>query len=119
MKKIIIGILLAFFLSASVVWAESTRTATLTADAKVTTGRGFITGIIVMTDGTNNVTVEIYDNVTAGGEKIIPTWIIPTSATNRSSALSFGGDGEPFDTGIYVDITTSGTVSYMVYYEKR
>ena len=94
-------------------WVE--KTAELDADAAAVTGHGVLYGIILATDGTNAVTVSIYDNTSGSGTELIPTIVIPTSATQRTSSIGFGIPVH-FATGCYVDITTAGTVGYMVYY---
>jgi len=86
-----------------------------TADATILTGSGFFKQIIVMPDGTNDVTVSIYDNTASSGTEVLPT-------------LTFAGDGGPqasppvwvsVDTGIRVDVTTAGTVAYVVLYRSK
>lgn len=86
------------------------------ADAAITTTAGVLRGIMVATDATNAVTVSIYDHASAAsGTELIPTTIITTSSTDRAQGVFL-----PFDVGfvngIYVDITCSGTVAYVVYY---
>uniref|UniRef100_A0A6M3LP37 Uncharacterized protein n=1 Tax=viral metagenome TaxID=1070528 RepID=A0A6M3LP37_9ZZZZ len=87
-----------------------------TASAAIATSSGYLHGIVVITDGTNSVTVDIYDNASAAsGTKLIPQWVVTTSSSNRAQSYSI----EPpikFSNGIYVAVTTSGTVTYMVYY---
>jgi len=86
-----------------------------TADATIHTGAGFFHQIVIMPDGTNDVTVSIYDNTASSGKEILPT-------------LTFAGDGGPqasppvwvrVDTGIRVDVTTAGTVAYVVLYRDQ
>lgn len=86
-----------------------------TADTTILTGGGYFKQIVVMPDGTNDVTVSVYDNTASSGTKILPT-------------LTFAGDGGPqasppiwvrVDSGIRVDITTAGTVAYTVLYRSR
>jgi hypothetical protein len=86
-----------------------------TADATILTGAGYFKQIIVMPDGTNDVTVSIYDNTASSGTEILPT-------------LTFAGDGGPqasppvwvsANTGIRVDVTTAGTVAYVVLYRGK
>lgn len=86
-----------------------------TADATILTGAGYFRQIVVMPDGTNDVSVVVYDNTASSGTKLLPT-------------LTFAGDGGPqasppvwvsVDTGIRVDITTAGTVAYTVLYRSR
>lgn len=89
------------------------------ADANaVLTGAGYLYGIVAATDGSNSVTFITYDALTATGTKVHPDWIATSSATNRIAVLSF----DPpvvISTGISVDITTAGTVEYIVYYRAR
>ena len=90
-----------------------------TADAAIMAKAGYFCGIMVITDGTNSVTIDIYDNATAAsGTEIIPLWTVTTSASNRSAALEFT-NGIFVNSGIYVDITTSGAVTYVVYSRGR
>lgn len=86
-----------------------------TADATILSGSGYFKQIIVMPDGTNDVTVSVYDNTASSGKELLPT-------------LTFAGDGGPqasppvwiaVDTGIRVDITTVGTVAYVVLYRNK
>ena len=117
MKKWIIAIL-ALLVFASPSWANSIGN---TSDAAVTTGPGYLKGLIVHTDGTNACTVSVYDNTEASGTKLFSTWTVTTSATDRTQALSFDDKEVPYGTGIYVDITVGGggTCTYDVYFESR
>jgi len=85
-----------------------------TADAAIMTTSGAFYGIVVMPDGTNDVTVSVYDNASAAaGTELVPT-------------LTFAGDGgaqwfaPPYPihcfNGIYVDVTVGGggSVGYSV-----
>jgi len=71
-------------------------------------------GVWIATDGTNSVTVNVYDNTAGSGKKIIPTTIVAGSAY-------FGGGFVPIgvmaSTGLYVAITTSGTAQVVIYYD--
>lgn len=91
----------------------------LTADSVVTARPGHFLGIIVITDATNPVTVDIYDSDTAvAGPNLIPTWTVTTSATDRIQAIGFNMGDVKYSKGIYVDITIGGgSVTYMVYYK--
>ena len=90
-----------------------------TASAAITAKQGLFHGIAVITDATNAVTVSIYDNATAAsGRELIPTWTVTTSATDRIQTYSISPP-VPFYNGCYVSATTSGTVTYMVYYESN
>lgn len=89
-----------------------------TASAKISEGIGEFVGILIATDGTNAVTLDIYDSkVTAAGTKLIPTLTIPSSATNRMFQLQFS-PGIKYSVGIYVTISVAGggTFAYIVYH---
>lgn len=88
-----------------------------TADATILSGSGWFRQIIITPDGTNAVTVTIYDNTASSGTKIINT-------------MTFAGDGGTqatppawvaVNTGIYVDVTVAGagTVAYTVLYRSK
>jgi hypothetical protein len=88
-----------------------------TADALIMSGSGWFHQILVTPDGTNAVTVTVYDNTSGSGTKVIET-------------MTFAGDGgtqatPPIwiycSTGIYVDVTVAGggSVAYAALYRKR
>jgi hypothetical protein len=81
-------------------------------------GAGYFAGITVITDGTNSVTVDIYDNTALSGTKLIPTWVVPTSSTLRSQTYNLD-PMVPFNNGLGVDVTTAGTVTFMLYYRMQ
>ena len=86
-------------------------------DAAILAEAGWFHGITVITDGSNAVTVDIYDNASAAsGTKLIPTATITTSATDRIQTIN-PPKRIRVKNGIYVNVTCSGTVGYMVYYE--
>jgi hypothetical protein len=120
MKKfsclLILSVLL-IWLFASFARADSSDE--LTGDALVISGPACITGVVVMTDAANPVTMNIYGNTAASGKKLIPTYTVTTSATDRAQAIFFPENTVCTSKGIYVDITCSGTVGYMIYYDKK
>jgi hypothetical protein len=84
----------------------------------IVTGTYYLYGIFVATDGTNNCTVKSYDALTATGTKAHPDWVVTTSSENRMAGMGF----DPallLSTGLSIDITTSGTCSYAVYYRQH
>jgi hypothetical protein len=122
MKKVfslVLGIVLLFAANS---WAaqgqEFLRTSTVkTASALIYTGQVQFAGIVVATDGANAVTLDVCDATTnACASKVIPQTVIPTSATNRSWALSID-PAVLCHSGIYIVISTNGTASYTVYYK--
>ena len=119
MKKRIIIFMMALLLVVPLAMAfeSSWQSAEKTATATITTGAGVFHGLIVSSDGTNAVTVDIYDNTSAAGKLMIPTWTVTTSSSNRVQSLSIGPPVK-FTNGIHVVITCAGTMSYMVYFNK-
>ena len=91
-----------------------------TASALIYTGPCVLGGILMALDGTNAVTLDVYDGVDATGRKVIPQLVIPSSATVRVFSLDFGPDGKEMYTGIYVVIAVAGggTASYTVDYKQ-
>lgn len=89
---------------------------TKTASGVMMAGPGRLFGVLVQPDGTNAVTMTIYDNASAAsGTKLTPT-------------MTFAGDGglqewkpaiEPVDcfNGVYVEVSVAGagTVEYIAY----
>jgi len=88
-----------------------------TESALVVTGGGFLRGLVVHTDGTNAVTLDVYDNTSAAVPKLISTMTIPTSATNRTTTISFDERVCGFSNGIYLAITCTGTVTVDTYFD--
>ena len=85
------------------------------ADALITTGQGIFTGIFLATDGTNSVTVAIYDGTDNTGSALLSSFVVTSGATDRVRGVGYDKtDNVRYFTGIYVDITTAGTVSYDV-----
>jgi len=80
------------------------------------TGKSIWYGITITTDGTNNVTLDAYDNTGASGTQLLPTMVV----TGSSRITSIGEpEGLPVDTGIYISITCAGTYSYQVQYDNN
>ena len=115
MKRMILALCILLAM-ASAAWANSIGN---TSDAAVTTGTGYLKKIIVHTDATNACTLAVYDNTAASGRKLLSSWLVTTSATDRNQSISFDGHDNPYTTGIYVDITCAGTCTYDVYFESR
>jgi hypothetical protein len=119
MKKYLLVLLLIVGL-ASLVWAQPPvkASATQTASALITTNAANFHGITVITDGTNAVTVDVYGNTSAAVPKLIPTWLVTSSATDRAQTYSIYPPIRS-ESGIYVNISVAGggSASYMVYYQ--
>lgn len=120
MKKILALIVFAFLILSSNTLAleQYTRYSSLqTGDALVATGYVFFDGITVTGDGTNEITADIHDGTSVSGNKIVPTITFPQSASNKTQAYGVS-PGVRCTTGIYVNVTTTGTVSYTVYWHR-
>jgi len=94
-----------------VTYGAAISTGELTADTHITTGRGMLAGVLVITDGTNPATCIIYDNTSAAGKKL---WegVVP-------GASQYGGRNWTapvrFETGLYVDLTGTGASCIVEY----
>jgi hypothetical protein len=84
-----------------------------TADALIASGDNALRGFIIQTDGTNDVTITIYDGLTATGNELTPTAFTVTGSDNYGGVVDLHVRSR---IGIYADITTAGTCSYVVYY---
>ena len=116
MKRFMMLTVIIILMLASMSMALTNRvlySAVKTADALIATGWTEMHGVIVTTDGTNAVTMDIHNGTTTAGAKIAPTITFP--ATPVTQAVSFNPPVS-CSSGIYVNITTAGTVSYTVYY---
>lgn len=95
------------------------QSTTKTADASCATTPGYFYGLIIVTDGTNAPSIDIYDNPsTNSGTKLVPT--LQLAATPRIQTLNLDPP-VPYQTGIYVDVTVGGggSIAYMCYNRKR
>jgi hypothetical protein len=88
------------------------------ASALIDTGDGMFCGIIVATDATNAVTLDVYDGVAAAGVKLIPTTVIPSSATDRVRMIPIPGGAVRYYDGLYVNASVgAGAFSYVAYFQ--
>lgn len=118
MKKILCIVLLLAMVA--VAGAADLRKVGVTADGVVTSGPGYLKGVIVHTDGSAAVTVDLYDNATAAsGSKLFSSWIVTSGASDRTHTLSFDGQECLFVNGMYVDITTTGSATLDFYYYSK
>jgi succinyl-CoA synthetase alpha subunit len=119
MKKRILLVVAVALLVCATAYAQSfvNSSGSKTATAAIFGEAGKLHGIVVSTDGTNAQTIDIYDNTTNSGTKLIPTWIVTTSATDRTQSLGFYPPVN-FSNGCYVVVSGSGAMSYVVYYSR-
>ena len=77
-------------------------------------GETVLTGCLFIPDGTNDITLDIYDGYDTSGEKITPT--ITIDGTRKYFGINFS-PGLLVRDGIFFDITCAGSYNYQVYYD--
>ena len=108
---IIMTIVLTAF--ASFAFDDSMGSGERTDDSLIYSNRCYITGVLIITDGTNDARVIIYDNTSATGTV---RW-----EQTVAGADNYGGRDwafpKRFENGIYVDVNGTGA-SYIIEYIK-
>lgn len=70
-------------------------------------------GVVVKTDGTNNVTISVYSGTSNAGAKLIPaSTVIPGSA--RLVAIE-AEPGIACSNGVYIEMSGTGAVAQVLY----
>jgi len=89
-----------------------------TTSSAAVSGPSAFYGLIVKTDGVNNVTINVYDNTAASGTPLIPTDTV-IAGSDRTWALSYN-PAIKCTNGVYVSISVAGggTATYQVQYDK-
>ena len=78
-----------------------------TASAAVVTKSGAFHGLLIKADGTNDITINVYDNASAAsGTKLIPTDTV-FDGTVKINSLSLAPPVH-FANGLYLEITVAG-----------
>lgn len=86
----------------------------ITSSSVIRDGKSYLTGVLVVTDGTNNATVTIYDNASAASGKVLYKTIISGSDLHNLDSIDFPVKA---DSGIYADISVAtGSLEVIVYY---
>jgi len=83
-----------------------------TADAAITTSPGYITAIYVISDGSNNPKIIVYDNATAASGTVLIEMTVVASDNYGGRSWVFPAE---FFNGIYVDVSGTGA-SYIIEY---
>jgi len=83
-----------------------------TSDGAIKTGQGQLCNVQVLTDGTNDATVILYDNTAASGTKIFEALV--TGASGDDFGFFDFSTPVRFKTGCFLDITGTGA-SCIVY----
>ena len=115
MKKLITTIILVLFTTAAAYALEPTYTSgENTSDGSGIAHPCYLVKVKGKTDGTNNLTLKVYDNTAASGTVVAEFTII---------GADYKG-GETFEnldmkTGVYIDMTTSGTGSWWVEFKRK
>jgi hypothetical protein len=118
MKKLIAVlaiVLMLFGIAFAADWVKGSGNKT--ASAAIYSGEGVLEGVIVTTNGSDAVTLNIYDNASAAsGTKLIPPTVITSSTIDRIQAIKIPGGAIRFYNGVYVETSCSSTYNYVVYY---
>jgi hypothetical protein len=84
----------------------------LTGSSVILAQDGFLFGCLVETDGTNAVTLSLYDNASAGSGKVLRKIIVP-------GANNYGGFELPIGIeiakGIYATVSGTGAAFWVTY----
>ena len=92
--------------------AGSVNSGEKTVDATIYTGSGFLTGVLIISDDTNDPQVILYDNTAASGTKIFEMKIdVSVEGFGRMVSVR----DAYFATGIHLDINGTGA-SCILYY---
>ena len=85
----------------------------VSAGAVVLAKKGILAGVLVMTNGTNDATLEVYDNaVSVAGTRLIPTMVVP--GANRIGGVIIPVEA---DNGITYSLTGTGAGVVLYYRE--
>ncbi len=86
----------------------------LTADTAVLDRRGILTGVNIITDQTNDVTLIIYDNASAASGTVLFKAIVP--GTEDTAYFRMPGEGVRCVNGLYADVTGTGA-EFVLHYK--
>ena len=91
----------------------STASGRKDASALIYTGATLLTGVKVVTNGTDNVTVVVYDN-TEGSGKVVDEWTV--TGSENYGGTNYGKSPVIIDNGIYVTVSGTGGKYYVFYF---
>ena len=92
-----------------------------TASGPVATEGGYLFGLLIGSDYTNDPIVSLYDNPSAAaGDEIIPTTKVDASAFGMNGFMP-GTVAIPFDYGMYLSLTVGGggSAEVLIYYRLK
>lgn len=70
-------------------------------------------GIMIKTNGTNDVTISVYSGTTNAGDKLIPASTIVPGSSRLSSIEADPGISCP--NGVYIELSGTGAVAQVLY----
>lgn len=112
MKKIFAVLLVILSLAVSSYAVVTYSSNTISGSKVVVSGVGAMTGLLIMTDGTNAVTATVYDSLDTSGKILVGPMVVSGSAY-------FGGATWEipvrYSTGLYITLSGSGGKA-IVYY---
>ena len=85
-----------------------------TADAVVSDHGGVLRDILINTDGTNDAAIVLYDNSTTASGKVVWEATCPGQNSNGGVNTCYTRINRRFQSGLYGDMTTSGTMKWNV-----
>lgn len=86
------------------------------ATSEIVRGKGLFYGIVVRTDGANDVTLNVYDGTSSSGKRLTtPDIVIKGSSFQSGWAINMD-PAITYDSGIYVSVSVAGggTCAYTV-----
>tara|TARA_R110002126_G_scaffold134222_1_gene278365 strand:- start:460 stop:753 length:294 start_codon:yes stop_codon:yes gene_type:complete len=86
-----------------------------TADAVVSDRRSILAGVNIVTGGTNDATIIIYDNASAASGVVLFKMVLTGALDGQYYELPEGGVRAK--DGLYVDITSTAGGAYIVHYK--
>lgn len=111
MKKILLIVFIVFFLTSAGFAGDYCRTSgEKTADAAISAGPCILKSITVITDGSNNAKVILYDNASAASGTVLDEITVVANTHNKQHSFS-----SICVNGIYADVSGTGA-SYIVEY---
>ena len=112
----ILRLLVCLRLLASSARAARSRPVAIGADGQVLDHSVVVTGMILVTDGTNDCTATLYDHKSAASGTQLSPVLTVAGADNYGGAMLPEVEAR---NGVYADLTTSGTCTVTVYYQER
>lgn len=94
----------------------STSSGLKTADTQILASEGRLRNLVVLTDGTNDATVVLYDTETGTATGNVLAKLIVPGAAFRGD-ISWESNGVNVMRGIWADVTGTGA-AYLVYFNK-